>query len=80
MTIPLPIARSHPDIENVIFSSYGNDSIALIWWAYQKGLKGVIVAHSDTGWSADWWAARVAKATAWTESLGFGVATIQVAV
>jgi len=55
----------------VIFASYGNDSIALIQWAHERGLKDVTVAYSDTGWAADWWPARVERAEAWVRTLGF---------
>jgi 3'-phosphoadenosine 5'-phosphosulfate sulfotransferase (PAPS reductase)/FAD synthetase len=40
---------------NVISSSYGNDSVALIQWAHEKGLKNVTVAYCDTGWSSPSW-------------------------
>lgn len=56
---------------NIIFASYGNDSIALIQWAHEAGMKDVTVAYSDTGWAADYWPARVAKAELWAQSLGF---------
>ena len=49
-------------MDYVIFASYGNDSIALIQWAHERGLQGVHVAYSDTGWAAPWWAARVEQA------------------
>ncbi|MES2320197.1 MAG: phosphoadenosine phosphosulfate reductase family protein [Pseudomonadota bacterium] len=56
---------------NIIFASYGNDSIALIQLAHEKGMKEVTVAYSDTGWAADYWPARVVKAEEWAQSLGF---------
>lgn len=55
----------------VIFSSFGNDSIATIEWAHERGLKDVMVAYSDTGWAASWWQERVTKAVEWVRSLGF---------
>jgi 3'-phosphoadenosine 5'-phosphosulfate sulfotransferase (PAPS reductase)/FAD synthetase len=58
-------------MDYVIFASYGNDSIALIQWAHEHGLKNVTVAYSDTGWAADYWPARVEKAEAWVRTLGF---------
>lgn len=58
-------------MDYVIFASYGNDSIALIQWAHERGLKNVTVAYSDTGWAADWWPSRVEKAEAWVRTLGF---------
>lgn len=42
-----------------IFASYGNDSIALIQFAHELGLRDVAVCYSDTGWSAPWWTERV---------------------
>lgn len=56
----------------VIFASYGNDSVALIQWAHEKGLKGVAVLYSDTGWAADWWEGRVEEGEALANSYGFG--------
>jgi 3'-phosphoadenosine 5'-phosphosulfate sulfotransferase (PAPS reductase)/FAD synthetase len=58
-------------MENVIFASYGNDSVALIQWAYERKLTGVHVVYSDTGWGAEWWAGRVDQAEAWVKALGF---------
>lgn len=55
----------------VLFASYGNDSVALIQWTHEAGLRDVIVAYSDTGWQQDGWAARVDKGRAWAKSLGF---------
>ncbi len=45
---------------NIISSSYGNDSIALMQWAHDKGLCDVTVVYCDTGWSAPGWEERVA--------------------
>lgn len=55
----------------MIFASYGNDSVALIQWAHEHGLRGVHVVYGDTGWAADWWPARVAQGEQWARSLGF---------
>lgn len=67
----LPIAI--PDAPDyVIFSSFGNDSIALIQWAVEKGLTSVVVAYSNTGWAAKFWPDRVARACDWVRKLGFG--------
>jgi len=57
--------------EHVIFASYGNDSIALIKWARDRDLRDVVVAHSDTGWAAPWWGARIDQAEAWVRTLGY---------
>lgn len=58
-------------MDYVIFASYGNDSVALIRWAFERRLQNVTVAYSDTGWAADWWPARVTQAEAWVQELGF---------
>lgn len=55
----------------IIFSSYGNDSVALIQWAYEQGLKDVVVVFSDTKWAASWWMARVETLEWWVHRLGF---------
>lgn len=55
----------------MIFASYGNDSVALIQWAREKGLKNVAVVYSDTGWAAEHWPARVDAGEQWAQSLGF---------
>lgn len=49
----------------VIFSSYGNDSIALMQWAHENALGDVHVVFSDTGWAADYWEERVSKGEFW---------------
>jgi hypothetical protein len=61
-----------PDpIRFVIFSSYGNDSCALIQWAHENDLKGVAVVYTDTKWSADGWSKRVLQMELWCRRLGF---------
>ena len=56
---------------HVLFCSYGNDSIALIQWAHERGLKDVCCLYSDTGWSADWWTSRVEAGEALAQGYGF---------
>jgi len=58
-------------IRFVIFSSYGNDSCALIQWAHEWQLEDVAVVYSDTGWATEGWSARVAEKEEWVRSLGF---------
>ncbi len=55
----------------VIFSSYGNDSVALIQWAHEQFLTDVVVVYSDTGWAAPEWRDRVERMEAWVHTLGF---------
>lgn len=64
-------------MKHVIFASCGNDSIALIQWAHEQGLKDITVAYTNTGWAADYWPERVAKAAEWTRILGFDFVEIQ---
>jgi hypothetical protein len=56
---------------NIISSSYGNDSVALIQWAKNNGLKDVHVTFCDTGWAAPDWLELVTEAEEWVEELGF---------
>jgi 3'-phosphoadenosine 5'-phosphosulfate sulfotransferase (PAPS reductase)/FAD synthetase len=65
----------------VIFSSYGNDSCALIQWTYeQQRLRDwripVVVAYSDTGWASKYWSGRVSLGEEWARSLGFATERI----
>lgn len=58
--------------DRVIFASYGNDSVALIQWAYENGIKDAYVCYSDTGWAKrDWVSSRVEPGEAWVKSLGY---------
>jgi len=61
----------------VIFSSYGNDSLALIYTAYVCEWTNVDVVYSDTGWAAKWWPERVARMESWVTGLGFRPVRIQ---
>jgi len=58
---------------NVISSSYGNDSVAMIQWAQEQSLKDVSVVFVDTGWAAPGWLDRVKRMEEWVKSLGFAV-------
>jgi tRNA(Ile)-lysidine synthase TilS/MesJ len=64
-------------LEYVISASYGNDSMALMQWAFERGLKNVTVAYCDTGWSAPGWNARVLEGEAHAKRLGFNVVRLQ---
>lgn len=65
---------------NVISSSYGNDSIAMIQWAHEQSLTDVHVVFIDTGWSSQTWLGRVARAEEWVKSLGFHAVRLTPAV
>jgi hypothetical protein len=56
---------------NVISSSYGNDSVALIQWAHETALPDVTVAYCDTGWAAPYWPQRVERGETLARSYGF---------
>ena len=53
-----------------LFSSCGNDSVALIQKAIDESLDDVHVIYSDTGWAADGWMDRVEVTKKWSESHG----------
>lgn len=55
----------------VIFTSYGNDSAALIQWAHEQELTDVAVVYSDTKWGTADWRTRVDIAECWVLGLGF---------
>ncbi len=44
---------------HIISTSYGNDSKALIQWAFEQGLNDVICAYIDTGWSSKEWSIEI---------------------
>jgi Phosphoadenosine phosphosulfate reductase family len=56
---------------NVISTSYGNDSVALIQWAKEHNLSDVTVSFIDTGWAGKGWLERVDRCEVWVRSLGF---------
>jgi len=64
----------------VISSSYGNDSVAMIQWAREKGLQDLTVVFIDTGWSAPGWLDRVDRMEQWVRSIGFNVKHIKSAI
>lgn len=59
-----------PIFDYVIFSSYGNDSCALIQWAHEAGLQHVAVVYTDTKWAGDGWSERVDRMEKWARDLG----------
>lgn len=56
---------------NVLSSSYGNDSVALIQWAHEQRLPNVTVAYCDTGWASPAWPKRVEAGENLAHSYGF---------
>lgn len=55
---------------NVISSSAGNDSVAMIQWGVENGVPDLHVVFCDTGWLAPGWIQRVERIHAWAESHG----------
>jgi hypothetical protein len=64
-------------MKNIIFSSCGNDSTALIQWAFESKLKNIVVAYSDTKWASPDWQERVDRAAAWITENGGRFVTIE---
>lgn len=61
----------------VISASYGNDSMAMIRWAYECELKNVVVAYCDTGWASPGWSHRVDVGEKAAMSMGFEVVRLK---
>lgn len=55
----------------IIKASYGNDSVALIQWAYEHNLENVAVLYNDTGWADPAWESRVLECEVWCAARGF---------
>lgn len=58
-------------MKHVISASYGNDSMAIIQWAFDNGLRDVVVVYCDTGWAAKGWGKRIMEGEALAKRLGF---------
>lgn len=61
---------------HVISASYGNDSMAVIQQAHERGLQNVTVAYCDTGWAAPGWEKRVAEGESLAARHGFAFVQI----
>ena len=55
---------------NVISSSAGNDSLAMIQWSIEQNIPDVHVVFCDTGWAAPGWMVRVEKVHAYAKANG----------
>lgn len=53
-----------------IRSQYGDESIALVQWAYEAGLAGTVV-YVDTGWAAASWQTRIQLGEQHAKACGF---------
>lgn len=54
-----------------VFTSYGNDSIALLQWLHEAGKTGVYCVFSNTRWGSAAWTKRVEAGEALAKSYGF---------
>lgn len=55
----------------VIHSNFGNDSLALIQWAYEYPLENITVCYIDTGWAGQGWMAHVERCEQFVRARGF---------
>jgi len=60
-----------------ISASYGNDSMAMIQWAHERGMQGVSVVYCDTGWAAPGWERRVEQGEELASRYGFEVVRLE---
>ncbi len=64
----------------IIQSNYGDDSIALTQWAFEAGLRNIIVAYIDTGFASIDWAERIVLGAQHAKSLQFEVVHLKAAI
>ena len=64
-------------MDYVISASYGNDSMAMIRWAYERDLKNVVVVYCDTGWAAPGWWQKVCAGETAAKAMGFEVVQLK---
>lgn len=60
----------------LIFGNYGDNTIALIRWAYENNIQDLTVLNVDTGWAAATWSERVRQAKQIVVEYGFTPITI----
>jgi len=58
-------------VKYAIFCSYGNDSIALMQWLYEKGERDAYTVFSDTGWASKTWADRLDEGEDFARRCGY---------
>jgi 3'-phosphoadenosine 5'-phosphosulfate sulfotransferase (PAPS reductase)/FAD synthetase len=54
-----------------LFTSCGNDSVALMQWAFDRYLKNVLVVYNDTGWHHPDWEKRIEEVDQLAGDMGF---------
>src|ERR1700722_2467845 len=62
---------------NILFGNYGNQTIAVMQWAYENNLKDVYIISVDTGFAAESWIDRVKAAENFGKKCGFTVVRLQ---
>ena len=55
---------------NIVFTCCGNDSVALLQWAFEAKLPNIIAAYSNTQWASPEWQSRVDAVKVWAERSG----------
>jgi 3'-phosphoadenosine 5'-phosphosulfate sulfotransferase (PAPS reductase)/FAD synthetase len=58
-------------IDYFLFTSCGNDSVALMQWAYDRYLPNVLVVYNDTGWHHPDWEQRIEEVDQLAGDMGF---------
>ncbi len=71
------MASNPPRRGCALVANYGNDSVALIQYAFEQGLSDVTVVSIDTDYAHPSWSERVKVAEAWVQSLGFDVVRLR---
>jgi len=64
-------------VVNIISTSYGNDSKALMQWAVETNLPDVTVCYIDTGWASEDWHKEIKLGEAFAKKAGFKVVRIK---
>ena len=62
---------------HIIFTSCGNDSVALLQWCIENGVEDVTAAYSETHWGSAEWPERVELVREFCRFKGFNFHTIE---
>lgn len=63
-------------LKHIIFGNYGDNTIALIQWAYQTKVPNVTVVHVATGWSAPHWKQRILQGQQFVQDCNFKIISL----
>lgn len=61
----------------IIFGNYGDNTIAVLQWAFLRQLQPVTVVHIETGWGATAWLLRVTKGLALAQKYNFAIQALK---